>query len=117
MERSPRLQEAADQAGITIQQAQVFMRSMRSFTHGMANAGDVPIPPFSWPNHLVDEMQQLYAGWQNLTKGEYVGTRAAVIWRAVCDYLLADDVELWTWEQDVWKHPVQSEQAVQETAK
>lgn len=100
------LKQAAERAGITDEQAAALVKRLRIFTHGMANAGDVAIPAFYWSDVDVERFKELFAGWDGLTRGEYNGTRAAVIWRAVCDYLLSDR-EFHEWEAGHWKHPVE----------
>jgi len=102
------LRHAAIRAGVTEEQAERLMRELSNFTHGMAEAGDVAVPPFSWPTDMEATLRESFPGWEGLTRGEYNGTRAAVIWRGICEYLLADDRHL-GWEHKPWPHPVERE--------
>lgn len=104
------LSEAAARAGVSDEQAIALVRELRAFTHGMAEAGDVSFPPFAWPPEFEEDIAESFPGWDGLTRGEYNGTRAAVIWRAVCGYLLDDD-QGYGWEVEVWPHPITTRQS------
>lgn len=98
------LRNAASRAGVTEEQAVALVRELSIFTHGMASAGDVGIPPFAWPADQETLLLEIFPGWDGLTRGEFNGTRAAVIWRAVCEYLLLEE-EFYGWEAEPWEHP------------
>lgn len=99
------LKAAADRAGVDYSQAEALIRELRNPTAGMVNDGTFPaIPPFVWKESDVDTFRELFPGWEGLTSGEFDGTRAAVIWRAICDGLLSD-AEVFGWELEEWPHP------------
>lgn len=98
------LKSAAKRAGVTEAQAVALVRELSVFRHGMANAGDVGIPPFAWPQEYEVTLRESFPGWEGLTRGEFNGTRAAVIWRSICEYLLSDG-ESYGWENREWEHP------------
>jgi hypothetical protein len=98
------LRTAADRAGVDYAQAEALIKELRNPTAGMVNDGDVSIPPFSWTAEEAPRFREVFPGWEGLTSGEFNGTRAAVIWRAICDGLL-NDTEVHGWEHKLWPHP------------
>lgn len=98
------LKAAADRAGVDHEKAEALIRELRNPTAGMVNDGDVGIPPFAWKADEVERFREIFPGWEGLTPLEFSGTRAAVIWRAMCDGLLSD-AETYGWEHKPWPYP------------
>lgn len=104
------LKAAADRAGVTHEMAEALIKELRDPTAGMTeNGSNVGIPPFVWEERDAELYRRICPGWEGLTSGEYDNTRAAVIWRAMCDGLLTEK-ETYGWEHEKWPHPKNPEE-------
>lgn len=104
------LAKLSEDSGVSEGDIRRVVAALRDPMSGMTHWGDVyaAVPPFAWPEDRADEWSKIFPGWSGLTPGEYENTKAATIWRAMCDRLL-DEGEVYDWELTKWPHPVKNQ--------